>query len=386
MSSKQAQLGVTHIIDHMGLGGVQTFLASMLPALRDYGIAPSVINLRTPSDLSESLVRDGVPVVSLKRQRWDLRQIVDIQMTLHMLHPSIAHTHLTAGKLIGRFAAIRAKVPHIILDDQLSVSQDVYSVPPAVVLMYRLLEPYFAHATDLYVTPSQRVLEASQPAKRWPAARCRVIPNAIDTQRFVPCDNRSLARQILGLPDRITVATFGRMVKQKRLDDVILVAQRVLAAGCNVQFLIAGHGPLKEQLERQIAASGLGERIMLLGYRSDTERLLAASDLYLSTSGGEALSLAILEALASGCVIIGTHAGGTEEQVKVGETGFLSHVGDIPSMAQAIIELVAERERCLSMSKAARIDAVTRFSIPAVAQQLAQTYHELIEEQSYANL
>lgn len=379
-------LRVVHIIDHMGLGGVQTFLRSILPALKPHGIVPYVINLRGTTELTEALIQHGIPVFSLNRKRWDIRQITDIISILRTLKPAVAHTHLTAGKMIGRLAAIKTGIPYIILDDQLSISQDVYSVPVPIILAYRLLEPVLARSTALYITPSQSVLEASQAAKRWPNGRCRVIPNAVDVQRFIPCSNRAAIRQKLGLADKITVTTLGRIVKQKRIDDVLHVAEQVIQSGYDVQFLIAGRGPLEEELDQQIKASGLTDRVLLLGYRRDTEDLLAASDIYLSASAGEALSLAVLEAMASGCVVVGTRAGGTAEQITNGETGFLVSVGDINAMVQAVEHLVADEQLRSVMSRAARADVIQRFSVAGVAYQLAQTYSALVEEKSYANL
>ncbi|MEN9935471.1 MAG: hypothetical protein RLZZ387_2050 [Chloroflexota bacterium] len=369
---------VVHIIDHMGLGGVQTFLRTILPLLPRPRFEPLVVSLRGPTPLAADLERDGVPVISLGLPRTSPRQLPALTAQLRDLRPDVAHTHLTVGKLLGRMAAIRAGVPRILLDDQLSVGQDVYSLPPPVVLAYRLLEPLLAPRTALYVSPSRIVTEASRAAKRWPAEKCRVLPNAIDCRVFAPAACRREQRRALGLPERVTVATFGRMVAQKRLDDVIRVAERVVPRAPGVQFLIAGSGPLEEQLRAQIAASGLGDHVRLLGLRRDTAQILAASDIYLSVSGGEALSVAILEALASGCAVVATSAGGTAEQVTP-EVGALAPVGDVDALAAGVLRLLEEPETLRAQGKAARERALRHYDAPIIAARLAALYDELLD-------
>ena len=369
-------LTVVHIIDHMGLGGVQTMLRTILPHLPAHGFAPTLLNLRRPTELSRALEADGVPVISLGLRRWSPAQLAVLVAELRRLRPALVHTTLTVGNMLGRLAAIVAGAPAIVMEDQLSVSQDVYSVPPPVVLAYRLMEPLLAPRTSLYLGPSRMVQLAGAAAKRWPLERCRVLPNAVDCRRFAPTADRAAARAALGLPEGPTVATFGRLVAQKRIGDVVEVARRVAPALPGAQFLIAGGGPLEGELRRQIAEAGLERQVRLLGPRRDTERILAASDCYLSASGGEVFSVAILEAMAAGCPVVATGAGGTAEQVAPGVTGHLAAIGDLDGLAAAVARVLGDREERERMGAAARRVTLERYDAPRVAAQLAAIYSE----------
>jgi glycosyltransferase involved in cell wall biosynthesis len=368
---------VVYIIDHMGLGGVQTMLRTVLPHLPAHGFAPTVINLRRPTELSMALEADGVPVLSLDLPRWSPLQLPALTRQLRLLQPAIVHTHLTVGNIVGRLAAIVAGAQAIVMEDQISVSQDVYSVPPPVVLAYRLLEPLLARHTSLFLGPSLMVQQASAAAKRWPIERCRLVPNPVDCRRFAPAPDRALARAALGLPERPTIATFGRFVAQKRIGDVVEVARLVCASGASAQFVIAGSGPLEPELRRQIAQAGLEGSVFLLGHRQDTERILAASDCYLSASGGEVFSVAILEAMAAGCPVVATTAGGTAEQVTPGRTGYLARVGDVAGLAAAVTRLLNDEGARKHMGAAARREALERYDTPRVAARLAAIYGEI---------
>lgn len=371
---------VVHIIDHMALGGVQTFLLTLLPALRSHAIDSHVINLRSSTAVSDSLHATGVPVHHLDLPRWSPRQYSALVQRLRVLRPDIVHTHLTVGNLVGRAAAIRACVPHIVLDDQVSISQEMREVPAPIVLANRLAEPYLEPHTDVYISASQIVQQASRVVRGWPAAKCYVVPNTIDCTVFRPTENKTALRTRLGLAEhRPTVLTMGRMVPAKRFGDVLKVARKVIIHQPDVQFLLAGYGPLATDLAHQIEATGLHRHVTMLGYRRDTAALLAASDIYLSVSGGEVFSLAILEAMASGCAIVATRAGGTAEQVLPGHSGFLANIGDNERLADSIIHLLALPALREQFGAHARTDALRRFDVPIIAQRMATIYHKLTD-------
>jgi glycosyltransferase involved in cell wall biosynthesis len=370
---------VVHIIDHFGLGGVQTFLRTVLPLLPRDRFGVRVINLRHETVLSKALESDGIPIISLDLPRWSPRQYLKLIILLRALQPHIVHTHLTVGKLLGRIAAVHCGAPGIILDDQLSISQDIYTLPPLIILAYRLLESWLEPYTDLYISPSLVVQETSWIAKRWSAEKCRVLNNAIDATRFAPAADRAQCRAALDLPERPTIATFGRMVPQKCLGDVIRVAERVVQRSTNVQFLIAGEGPLEEALREQIYSAGLSDHVFLLGFRRDTEQILAAADVYLSTSAGEAFSVAILEAMASACAVVATTAGGTTEQVFPGVNGYLARVGDIEGLTNAVLCLLEQPERRHTFGLAGRRYVLDHFTAPIVADRLASLYTEILQ-------
>jgi len=96
-----------------------------------------------------------------------------------------------------------------------------------------------------------------------------------------------------------------------------------------------GHGPLELQLQRQVQAQGLAERVRFLGTRDDVRSLMGAADLLVVPSVFEGLPLVVLEAMAAGLPVIGTRVCGTSEAVVHGRTGLLVDVGDVSGLAAA---------------------------------------------------
>lgn len=99
-------------------------------------------------------------------------------------------------------------------------------------------------------------------------------------------------------------------------------------------LVIAGEGPLQEALRRRIAARGLGGRVRLLGQVEDLVGLLRALDVFVHPSLEEGFGQVVVEALAAGCRVVGTRAGGVPEAV--GDAGILVEPGDAAALATAM--------------------------------------------------
>ena len=74
----------------------------------------------------------------------------------------------------------------------------------------------------------------------------------------------------------------------------------MLDRGVAVRFAAAGQGPLEAEVRKEHAASGLGDRFRLLGYRDDATRLIAGADLFVLASHHEGLPVSVMEALVLG--------------------------------------------------------------------------------------
>lgn len=147
------------------------------------------------------------------------------------------------------------------------------------------------------------------------------------------------------------------------------LAISAVAQSPNLSLKIAGEGPLRESLEKQIAELGVSDRVELLGDVANVPELLAQSDVLLSTSEFEGFSLVAVEAQATGIPVVGPNVPGFREVVVDGETGILygeDEVGDVV----AALETVLSPSNYQRFAGAAR-DNARKFSIQAsyVAQR-----------------
>jgi glycosyltransferase involved in cell wall biosynthesis len=208
------------------------------------------------------------------------------------------------------------------------------------------------------------------------------IHNAVNLNRFaLPPDAHILARkrQELGLPEEaIVVGTIGRLTQQKGYSILIEAAALVLQEMPSVHFVIIGEGELEDTLMTLAKQLGVADAVHFTGPRSDIEELLAAMDLFVSSSLWEGLPTVILEGMAAQVPVVATDVSGTRELVQDGVTGILVPAGDHHLLAQAISQVLREERQAQAMVKRA-YGHVHDFSIPAVAQQHEETYRHLLQ-------
>ena len=125
--------------------------------------------------------------------------------------------------------------------------------------------------------------------------------------------------------------------------------------------------PFERRLHADIAERGLKDVVHFVGRRADIPDLLAASDIFAMVSQ-EGFSLVYLEAMAASLPVVAERSGGAPEVVIEGETAFLIEPGDIPGLAQALIQLLGDAKLRARMGAAGRRHVEAQFAPPRVSQ------------------
>jgi glycosyltransferase involved in cell wall biosynthesis len=151
------------------------------------------------------------------------------------------------------------------------------------------------------------------------------------------------------------IAFAGRLVSVKRVADMIEVAGRLLEAGLSFQFRIAGDGPLRGELTRQMEERGLKGHVEFMGFRprAELDGLWQSAHLTLLLSESEGFGLSVLEAMRFGCVPIVTETCGCREAIRDGGNGFVVKLGDVATVSDRVLELDQDRVRLARMSEQA---------------------------------
>lgn len=208
----------------------------------------------------------------------------------------------------------------------------------------------------------------------------RVIPNAVDHDRFTPGGDPEL-RLRYAHPDEKLVTHVSNFRPVKRVEDVVRVFA-ALSTRVGSRLLMIGDGPDRPRAVELAAELGVSGRVSFLGSSPRIEKLLSISDLFLLPSEQESFGLAALEAMASGVPVISTRVGGVPEVVADGVTGSLHEVGDVEQMAAAATRLLSDEALHQTMSAAARSRAVTQFSEDQVVPRYAEAYEDALGARS----
>lgn len=131
--------------------------------------------------------------------------------------------------------------------------------------------------------------------------RIRVVPNAIDTERFkFDPAARERVRLELAVEDRLVVGHVGRFVDLKNHRFLVEIFVELARLDPQAALLLVGDGPLEEEVREAVREAGLAGKVHFLGLREDVPALLSAMDLFILPSNFEVLPLVLVESQASG--------------------------------------------------------------------------------------
>jgi glycosyltransferase involved in cell wall biosynthesis len=204
------------------------------------------------------------------------------------------------------------------------------------------------------------------------AHRITVIDNG--TVEPQPQRPPAATRALLGIPaGHQVVLGVGRLSSEKCFTRFIDAVGNLHARGIPLVGIIAGDGPDRAELQRQINRRGGG--VVLLGLRRDTADLYAAADVLCMTSEFEALPMAILEAFAGRLPVVAPAIGGIPDVVVDGVNGVLVREQSASAYADALFSVIRHPNPA-EMRDAARASYVSRFTHEVMVQRYA---HELEE-------
>jgi len=211
--------------------------------------------------------------------------------------------------------------------------------------------------------------------------RMCLVPNAIDVEtcdRLAGPADGARARGLLDLPPATPLlVSVGRLEFNKGFHVLIDALRRLLDRPW--MWVLAGDGPRRPLLERQVAEAGLGQRMRFAG-RVDDGALHAwyeAATLFVHPTLYEGSSLVTLEAMSHRRAVVASNAGGLPDKVRHGETGWLVPPGDAAALARALATALDHQERLASMGTAGRVLLEAEFAWPAVTDRLLDVYEGL---------
>ena len=227
----------------------------------------------------------------------------------------------------------------------------------------RALETHVVRRSDAVVTICEG-LRRDLIARGIPAEKITVVPNAVDLENFqaeLPRD-AALAAE-LGLGDGPVLGFLGSFYAYEGLDLLIEALPRIAEALPGVRVLLVGGGPQEAALEAQMAALGLGDRVVFTGRvpHAEVTRYYGLVDILVYPRKPMRLTdlvtpLKPLEAMAQRKLVVASDVGGHRELIRDGETGSLFRAGDAEALAEAVITLASRPE-----TWEARRDAALRY-------------------------
>jgi glycosyltransferase involved in cell wall biosynthesis len=221
-----------------------------------------------------------------------------------------------------------------------------------------------------------------------PPDRIQVVYSGVDTERFRPgVDGIRVRFQANVSQEAPLVALIARFQDVKGHEVFQAMAQQVALQIPEARFLVAGEDVhqvaadsayKRRILEFAKTDALLRDRMVYLGFRDDSERVIAAADVVVCSSFFESYGIVNVEAMASGKPVVSTNRGGPAETVVHGETGFLVEPGDSAGLAKQVIMLLRDKALRERMGQAGRERVLRLFSAEAMAEAYRQALRELL--------
>lgn len=212
---------------------------------------------------------------------------------------------------------------------------------------------------------------------RIPDRKIQLVHNAIDLATYTRTTSKELAKREIGVEGNDPlIGMVCRLSPEKGIIEAIAMVSRLNAQGKRVQLWVAGDGPFRPDIEREIASRGLGEQVRLLGQLSDTRLFYQAMDAFLLNSIREGLPNVVLEAMALEVPVVATRVAGVPSLIRPNQTGWLIEPGDEKALDSSVLESL-DPQRGTEKASSARRLIETDFSFDKRMERVAGIYDSL---------
>lgn len=366
-----------HVIDHLGLGGAQETLLSLVKYVDCRHFQVEVATLHGRGPYYDRLRRLAVPVHSLSPHKYVPLYLPRLIRLLRTGKFDLIHCHLTAANLIAKPLAALLGVPFIFNCDQ----NDMYRTRQRLRCWLDGLAN--RRLTDHIVAVSASTRNFLIQQEMVPAEKITVIYNGVDLERFRPNAagaSRGYWRSKWGLPENApVVAGVGRLSEQKNFSLFLQVAREVLQDLPQVYFAIAGEGPERSKLEALARDLGIASRVRFLGYVGAMAELYPAVDVLLMTSRSEGTPLTVLEAMAMGVPVVAARVDGLAEVLEDGVDAYLAPPGELSQFARRTRDLLQDKVTAARFIQAGQEKVRRHYTAEAMVRQTEDLYWRYLE-------
>ena len=213
-----------------------------------------------------------------------------------------------------------------------------------------------------------------------PQSKIITIANAARTpSRGLRAASQDLRRELGISPEALVVGSTGRLLEHHKKFSTLITALPHLQSKAHEIFLvIMGDGPDRELYKELISSEGLEGRVFLPGFRNDISPWLDVMDIFVLPSAGEALPLALVEAMHSELPCIATSVGGNPFVLDGGKAGILISPGSQEELILAITALLNSEKRRETLGKRALARASDVFSPARYAKDVSSLWNDCI--------
>ncbi len=365
-------LRVLHVIDRLSLGGTPNLLMRSVKELSRRGVQSQVCVLTSEQQTDDEYRQQVEPIYlgfeGEYRNPWALSQCVRrLRTVIDDVRPDVVHSYLWVSDYVSALANHRRGAAHIshVVDRRDWQASDR--------LVHRLrrwaTRRAFRRAGTRFVAVSQAAKEFACQHMDYAPDNVAVAANGIDCEQFAGRSDRT------GSDGPLMLGTAGRLAEEKGHRFLIDAMALLVERGGDVRLKVTGEGPLRDELASLVKRRGLTQHVEFVGWVPDVGEFYQAIDLFVVPSvTAEGLPTTILEAMASGCVVVASDVGGAGEAIRDSVDGHLVPAGDARALSDRIEPLLNDAGSLSRMAASARTRVRDHFTTERMVDVIGETY------------
>lgn len=362
---------VIHVITDMKIGGAGKWLLNFLI---NYDKSKLDIKVVIPKGSMlkveiNSLNIETIEVQGIGDKSLDLSSVSAFYKLFKHEKPQVVHTHASlSARIAARMAGVGAIVhtKHCLDRPRAGLKKEV-----AAGINNQLSNKIIAVSQAV----EKNLLEAGISRDK-----IQVVYGGVEEVKILPLEEINQRRASYGIGEKdIVYGIVARLAEIKGHKYLIEAAAKVLQKRKDIKFIIAGTGPIEDQLRRMVLDLKIENNVIFTGFIKDIENIYNIIDVNMITSTSEALCLSLIEGMSLGKPMIGTSVGGVPELVIQNQTGLLVPAVDTETLAGAIEEMAEDSKRRLAMGINARVMMLEKFSASKMATEINKLYEEVVK-------
>jgi glycosyltransferase involved in cell wall biosynthesis len=369
---------ILHLIDSGGLYGAESVVINLSRELERQQCR-SLIGCFTykgkrKPDIGTKAESLGLETIYFNlRNKFDLIRTTQIASFCRANGITLIHAHGYKASLYCLLLKLFFNIPYVITN-HLWFSND-FSV-----WFYHLTERISMLFASNIIGVSQEIVD-DLIKKGVPRRKVQLIDNGIDILSYSQnqvIDEINLRKELGLRQDSFIIGSLGRLTAQKDYKTFVQAAAEVLKSGRNIEFIIAGDGPLESELKSLTERLGIQKNFHFLGFRNDTIPILNLMDIFVLSSLDEGLPMAMLEAMAARRPVVSTRVGGIPKVISDGYNGMLINSEDFVQLKEKLLFLINNPEKSKLLGNLAYQTVFNNYSLGKMTNRYLKIYETSI--------
>jgi glycosyltransferase involved in cell wall biosynthesis len=365
--SPKLPIGVMLMTRQLGPGGTERQLAEIARSLDRSRFSPHVACL-VDGIRGQELRAAGVPILHLSLQTFSspASLLEALKLARYLREHRIQVVHAFDFPLIC-FGVPVARLARTLV--VLSSQRAHRGLSPP---LYRFLQRATDYLVDGVVANCEAMRRHLIEDEKVAPGVIHICYNGVDTERFHVVPRREAPN------GRLVIGVVSMLRPEKGLDTLLEAFAQVKNLNPALHLLLVGSGAMLPSLESRARSLGIAERCSFEPATKEVTARLGAIDIFVLPSLSEALSNALMEAMACGCAVVASRVGGNPELVLDGETGLLFEKADAAGLAARLRLLIEDKTLRRQLACAGSRMIREKYSLESSARRMEQIYESFL--------